>query len=549
MTAFRLTAIVAMWVIQSLTMAYGFIISSTSTKHMQMQRLPNVLPVGKGRSSASVHSSSLQNEGTQIQLPDDPAKDESISPQPSSSETFDWARQWYPALPLTYIDQSTTPIPFKILGRDLLVWKTADGRFSVLDDSCPHRRAPLSTGKIVNERTSLACRYHGWEFNADGACQKIPMMKPGQSTNSKAFCVTSYPFQLHDGLLWIYLDPTDPSPPTDLPIASIVDQNEKMSSTWFVDVTPISYLSLIENSFDPSHAPFTHEGRGSFSPLHAIPMDKYELVEDGISPKGFKLEHTPYQRDAKTPPGGPLMMTTRQFVPPATNVVKSPFFSTVLHFVPADPNDTMVLGKTFSPLPKTGVVGNLAQLKPLVDRMADWFHFQWRLSEAHCRFESQDRMTMQGQDSRKIRQMKWKDHTPTKSDAGVVAMQKWMKLYGTSGPFPMQSMTPQEGRQPSIWDRHARFCPQCKRAIQRMSKLAKLSSRASKLSLGCSGVGAASSILIPSKRLSLLAASMIFIVVSVGMRQWTQYSYHTLEKVFASGGNLPEQQLMEIYPS
>jgi phenylpropionate dioxygenase-like ring-hydroxylating dioxygenase large terminal subunit len=53
-------------------------------------------------------------------------------------------------------------------------WKAEGGVWKAVEDSCPHRMAPLSLGFINNDR-QLVCRYHGWEFNGDGKATCIPM--------------------------------------------------------------------------------------------------------------------------------------------------------------------------------------------------------------------------------------------------------------------------------------------------------------------------------------------------------------------------------------
>ena len=58
--------------------------------------------------------------------------------------------------------------------RDLAVYRDLQGVVRAVDDSCPHRRLPLSMGRIT-EDGYLQCRYHGWCFDgATGRCTAIP---------------------------------------------------------------------------------------------------------------------------------------------------------------------------------------------------------------------------------------------------------------------------------------------------------------------------------------------------------------------------------------
>ena len=47
----------------------------------------------------------------------------------------------------------------KALGRELVVWRGADGQVRCLEDRCPHRGARISLGGVSD--SDLACRYHG----------------------------------------------------------------------------------------------------------------------------------------------------------------------------------------------------------------------------------------------------------------------------------------------------------------------------------------------------------------------------------------------------
>ena len=45
-----------------------------------------------------------------------------------------------------------------------------------MSDLCIHRGGALSDGEIKGD--CIMCPYHGWEYNAEGACVKIPANLP-----------------------------------------------------------------------------------------------------------------------------------------------------------------------------------------------------------------------------------------------------------------------------------------------------------------------------------------------------------------------------------
>ena len=55
----------------------------------------------------------------------------------------------------------------RILGEDLVLFKDRTGRFGLIAEACPHRRASLAYGIPTEDGR---CPYHGWKFDGTGAC-------------------------------------------------------------------------------------------------------------------------------------------------------------------------------------------------------------------------------------------------------------------------------------------------------------------------------------------------------------------------------------------
>jgi len=86
---------------------------------------------------------------------------------------FDCKEAWYP---VHYIQDlsKTEPTKFTLLGQDLVIWWDATAEtWRAFEDQCPHRLAPLSEGRIAEDGL-LECPYHGWAFQGDGTCDRIP---------------------------------------------------------------------------------------------------------------------------------------------------------------------------------------------------------------------------------------------------------------------------------------------------------------------------------------------------------------------------------------
>jgi phenylpropionate dioxygenase-like ring-hydroxylating dioxygenase large terminal subunit len=346
-----------------------------------------------------------------------------VSTVQEGSQVFTWSDQWYPVRPISYLkDIANEAIPFRLLGRHLVLWKSnTTDTFSVMEDECPHRRAPLSTGKIING-CNLMCRFHGWTFNEHGHCTDIPMYPKEESNddntadNDKRYTkllstikVQDYPTKIAGGLLWVYLKRDETSIIKPLDDAMVFSAE----TDFMYNIVPVGYTSMVENSFDPSHAPFIHEGiddltGGSFSPDDALPMKKYTLEQNTtLTSSGFVMIHTPYQKSSKAD-----SIVTRQLLPPTVQKTTFPFFSMFIYFVPVSVRETLVIGTVpFRFLPKS-----ISKFVPkrYHEYILDWLHFLFVINKSTKRFYQQDMVTMRGQDSRKLIQ--------TKLDAGAVVV-------------------------------------------------------------------------------------------------------------------------------
>ncbi|MET0500213.1 MAG: Rieske 2Fe-2S domain-containing protein, partial [Candidatus Binatia bacterium] len=78
-------------------------------------------------------------------------------------------RYWLPAalseeLPVG----STTALPVRLLGEDLVLFRDPSDHPGLLDIHCAHRGADLSYGRV--EDGGLRCIYHGWLYDIHGRC-------------------------------------------------------------------------------------------------------------------------------------------------------------------------------------------------------------------------------------------------------------------------------------------------------------------------------------------------------------------------------------------
>ena len=104
---------------------------------------------------------------------------------------------WYVAALSSEIEETLTSL--RILGEDMVFYRTKHGEPVALEDSCPHRRLPLSKGRLLND--NIECGYHGLQFDRSGHC----VAAPTQNRIPPSATVRSYPVTDKWGLVWIWM--------------------------------------------------------------------------------------------------------------------------------------------------------------------------------------------------------------------------------------------------------------------------------------------------------------------------------------------------------
>jgi phenylpropionate dioxygenase-like ring-hydroxylating dioxygenase large terminal subunit len=156
---------------------------------------------------------------------------------------------WYVAA--TSEELGDAPLGRRLLGRDVVLWRSQNRTTVAFDDRCAHRGFPLSDGQIEADR--LVCGYHGCAYAADGRCVQVPT-QPDVPTgmNVRAFPVLEEP-----PFVWIWLgapaaagDSRPPRTPwlTDPGWSTFTD-------AWQLQA---NYLMVHEHYLDFSYAPVVY---------------------------------------------------------------------------------------------------------------------------------------------------------------------------------------------------------------------------------------------------------------------------------------------------
>lgn len=223
-----------------------------------------------------------------------PEIDESINTSETDDEVhkqFAWTKAWYPVHVVDLMDP-IRPHKTQLLGKNIVIWNdgpTVDGKkqlgtWRVFDDACPHRRAPLSEGRVEADG-NLLCSYHAWRFNGNGECVDLPYSPEHLQAKHKCNCraqATSYPVRVEDGLVFVWPE-TGPeahkeAATKDPPLIEEL-HDPALKDKWIKFPINIRDLELgwdvfFENAMDPSHFLVAH---------HNITGNRYK------DPKWFDL--------------------------------------------------------------------------------------------------------------------------------------------------------------------------------------------------------------------------------------------------------------------
>jgi phenylpropionate dioxygenase-like ring-hydroxylating dioxygenase large terminal subunit len=181
------------------------------------------------------------------------------------------------------------PIKHTVVGRDLVFYRDEQGGVHCLEAYCAHRGADLSLGHCQNG--ALHCAYHGWEFNGDGKCVKIPA-HPDRPIPDFAH-IKAYPVQEKAGLIWVYPQDASIAHPEELKVfTELLDNNYSLSpyeTTWKAHLTRV-----VESVLDVAHLPFVHKntiGRRVDAEIPALHFAVSDHNQISIQNGGGMLEY------------------------------------------------------------------------------------------------------------------------------------------------------------------------------------------------------------------------------------------------------------------
>jgi phthalate 4,5-dioxygenase len=226
-------------------------------------------------------------------------------------------RYWQPVALARDIGPQGDPVPIRIMGEDLVLFRDDQGRVGLLGIKCAHRCADLSYGRV--EDGGLRCVYHGWLYDVSGRCLEQPAEIDGGRARDEVR-QKAYPTHEAAGAIFAYMGPgAPPEFPAYAPI--VAPAPYRIAGRWHIDC---NYLQGNEGNIDPVHTSYLHRYDSAKAETKAA-RSSQELFQTDIAPK-LSIESTRFglriysERKARDP-AKKILRVTNFLMPNASAIM------------------------------------------------------------------------------------------------------------------------------------------------------------------------------------------------------------------------------------
>lgn len=220
-----------------------------------------------------------------------------------------WKQLWIPALRSAALEAGGAPIKVELLCEKYVAFRGDNGEVGFLYEACPHRGVSLALGR--NEGNRLTCIFHGWSFDAEGRCVKMPTEK------DQSFCdkVKGQGFKVREGggIVWVYLGEGEAPKFTDFAFTYLSREHCRPRASY----NEANWLQNVETLLDSAHIGLLHHDTTADA---SMPQAGLQLVTGNDTPK-YTLENRPYglrSYSLRSNGGAADYLRVTEFVAPAT---------------------------------------------------------------------------------------------------------------------------------------------------------------------------------------------------------------------------------------
>lgn len=176
-------------------------------------------------------------------------------------------RYWMPVVLSDELRAGGRTKRVRVLGENMVAFRTVRGEPGLLDEFCSHRRVSLYFGRVEDD--GLRCCYHGWKYGLDGRCLEMPNEAP-ETDFKHTVRHRAYPCRERGGVVWAFMG--DPAHITDLPDFEWLGLpgDQRFISKYYQHS---NYFQAMEGGIDSSHISFLH------APLDSADRASLESIE------------------------------------------------------------------------------------------------------------------------------------------------------------------------------------------------------------------------------------------------------------------------------
>jgi len=161
-------------------------------------------------------------------------------------------RYWQPAALSEELPAGAPPLPIKLFGEELVLFRNDQGRLGLIGLHCVHRGADLSYGRL--EDGGLRCIYHGWLYNIHGEIIDMPGEADGGASFRDSIRHEAYPCEERAGVIFAYMGPGKPPQLPNYGFFSVPENHVHVTKLYH----DCNYLQANEGNIDLLHVSFLH---------------------------------------------------------------------------------------------------------------------------------------------------------------------------------------------------------------------------------------------------------------------------------------------------
>jgi phthalate 4,5-dioxygenase oxygenase subunit len=179
-------------------------------------------------------------------------------------------RYWQPAALSEELPPGGPPMPLRLFGEDLVLFRDDQGRVGLLGLHCAHRGMDLSYGRV--EDGGLRCLYHGWLYDVHGNCIETPG-EPLGSRLCEGVRQRAYPCQEVGDVIFMYMGPGEAPLLPNYELLHVASEHRFATKIYL----ECNYLQALEGNMDSVHVQFLHRrlGRDRDERSRWRPKDNY----------------------------------------------------------------------------------------------------------------------------------------------------------------------------------------------------------------------------------------------------------------------------------